>query len=137
MAGTLCPDRPRRALAVLAALLTLVLPTTSGQIVAIAVAGIADWCCGLDAGLSQELIGQVSYSTKVLATTGCRAAQNTDARIYLSLNDLIPGYKNNQLLQENKVSDNNIVLTSTISEDNKLEITLREAEIPQPGENQV
>jgi len=35
------------------------------------------------------------------------------------------------------VSDNNIELTSTISEDNKLELALREIEIPQPGENQV
>jgi len=35
------------------------------------------------------------------------------------------------------VSDNNIELTSTISEDNKLEVALREIEIPQPGENQV
>lgn len=43
MAGTLCPDRPRRALAVLAALLTLVLPTTFGQVAAIAMAGIAGW----------------------------------------------------------------------------------------------
>jgi NADPH:quinone reductase-like Zn-dependent oxidoreductase len=40
-------------------------------------------------------------------------------------------------LQEKKVSDNNIELTSTISEDNKLEVALREIEIPQPGENQV
>ena len=35
------------------------------------------------------------------------------------------------------MSDNNIELTSTISEDNKLELALREIEIPQPGENQV
>ena len=35
------------------------------------------------------------------------------------------------------MSDNNIELTSTISEDNKLEVALREIEIPQPGENQV
>jgi len=35
------------------------------------------------------------------------------------------------------VSDNNIELTSTISDDNKLELALREIEIPQPGENQV
>ena len=35
------------------------------------------------------------------------------------------------------MSDNNIELISTISEDNKLEIALREIEIPQPGENQV
>lgn len=35
------------------------------------------------------------------------------------------------------MSDNNIELISTISEDNKLEIALRETEIPQPGENQV
>jgi NADPH:quinone reductase-like Zn-dependent oxidoreductase len=40
-------------------------------------------------------------------------------------------------LQEKKVSDHNIELTSTISEDNKLEVALREIEIPQPGENQV
>ncbi|MCK7544630.1 zinc-binding dehydrogenase [Marinobacter bryozoorum] len=35
------------------------------------------------------------------------------------------------------MSDNNIELTSTISDDNKLELALREIEIPQPGENQV
>ncbi|TVP90421.1 MAG: NADH oxidase [Pseudomonadaceae bacterium] len=35
------------------------------------------------------------------------------------------------------MSDTNIELTSTISEDNKLELALREIEIPQPGENQV
>nr|WP_282450948.1 zinc-binding dehydrogenase [Marinobacter bryozoorum] len=40
-------------------------------------------------------------------------------------------------MQEKKVSDNNIELTSTISDDNKLELALREIEIPQPGENQV
>lgn len=31
------------------------------------------------------------------------------------------------------MSDNNIELTSTISEDNKLELALRKIEIPQPG----
>ncbi|SET19239.1 MULTISPECIES: zinc-binding dehydrogenase [Marinobacter] len=35
------------------------------------------------------------------------------------------------------MSDTNIELTSTISEDNKLELALRDIEIPQPGENQV
>lgn len=35
------------------------------------------------------------------------------------------------------MSDTNIELTSTISEDSKLELALREIEIPQPGENQV
>lgn len=35
------------------------------------------------------------------------------------------------------MSDTNIELTSTISEDNKLEVALREIEIPEPGENQV
>lgn len=35
------------------------------------------------------------------------------------------------------MSDTNIELTSTISDDNKLELALREIEIPQPGENQV
>jgi len=35
------------------------------------------------------------------------------------------------------VPDTNIELTSTISEGNKLELALREIEIPQPGENQV
>ena len=35
------------------------------------------------------------------------------------------------------MSDNNIELTSTISEDNTLELALREIEIPQPGENEV
>ena len=43
MAKSLCPDRPRAALAVLAALLTLALPSTAGQLAAIAMAGLAGW----------------------------------------------------------------------------------------------
>ena len=35
------------------------------------------------------------------------------------------------------MSDNNIELTSTISDDNTLKLALNEIEIPQPGENQV
>lgn len=35
------------------------------------------------------------------------------------------------------MSDTNIELISTISEDNKLELALREIEIPEPGENDV
>jgi NADPH:quinone reductase len=35
------------------------------------------------------------------------------------------------------MTDTNIQLTSTITEDNKLEVALREIEIPQPGENEV
>ena len=41
MAKTLCPDRPRAVLAVCAALLTLVLPTSIGQVVAIAASAVA------------------------------------------------------------------------------------------------
>lgn len=41
MAKTLCPDRPRAALAILAALLTLLLPSAWMQIAAIAVTGLA------------------------------------------------------------------------------------------------
>jgi chromate transporter len=41
MARSLCPDRPRAALAVCAALLTLVLPTSVGQIGAIAASALA------------------------------------------------------------------------------------------------
>src|SRR5690606_27180162 len=40
MARSLCPDRPRAALAILAALLTLALPSTVGQVAAIAAAGL-------------------------------------------------------------------------------------------------
>ncbi|MGD9944798.1 MAG: chromate efflux transporter [Burkholderiaceae bacterium] len=40
MARALCPDRPRVALAILAALLTLMLPSAAGQIAAIAAAGL-------------------------------------------------------------------------------------------------
>lgn len=40
MAKSLCPDRPRAALAILAALLTLVLPSATGQVAAIVVAGL-------------------------------------------------------------------------------------------------
>ncbi|MGE0073340.1 MAG: chromate efflux transporter [Thiomonas sp.] len=43
MARSLCPDRPRAALAILAALLTLTLPSTAGQVAAIAVAGLLGW----------------------------------------------------------------------------------------------
>lgn len=40
MAKSLCPDRPRAALAILAALLTLILPSATGQVAAIVVAGL-------------------------------------------------------------------------------------------------
>jgi len=40
MAKTLCPDRPRAGLAILAALMTLFVPSATGQVVAIAVAGL-------------------------------------------------------------------------------------------------
>jgi len=43
MAKSLCPDRPRAALAILAALLTMILPSAAGQIGAIAVAGLLGW----------------------------------------------------------------------------------------------
>ena len=43
MAKSLCPDRPRAALAILAALLTLVLPSAIGQVTAIAVTGFLGW----------------------------------------------------------------------------------------------
>lgn len=46
-------------------------------------------------------------------------------------------HQTTKLIQEKKVSDTNIELTSTISEDNTLELALREIEFPQPGENQV
>jgi NADPH2:quinone reductase len=35
------------------------------------------------------------------------------------------------------MTDTNLQLTSTITEDNKMELALGEIEIPQPGENQV
>lgn len=40
MAKSLCPDRPRAALAILAALLTLALPSATGQVAAIIAAGL-------------------------------------------------------------------------------------------------
>jgi chromate transporter len=43
MARTLCPDRPRAALAIFTALLTLVLPSAVGQIVAIVLSGLLGW----------------------------------------------------------------------------------------------
>ncbi|MGE4337366.1 MAG: chromate efflux transporter [Pigmentiphaga sp.] len=43
MARSLCPDRPRAALAILAALLTLLLPSAAGQVSAIALAGLLGW----------------------------------------------------------------------------------------------
>ncbi|MGB3740470.1 MAG: chromate efflux transporter [Castellaniella sp.] len=43
MAKSLCPDRPRAALAILAALLTMVLPSATGQVAAIVAAGLLGW----------------------------------------------------------------------------------------------
>ncbi len=43
MARSLCPDRPRAALAILAALLTMALPPAAGQVAAIAVTGALGW----------------------------------------------------------------------------------------------
>lgn len=49
MVRSLCPDRPRAALAILAALLSLLLPTTFGQLIAITVTGLlAWWKLGMD-----------------------------------------------------------------------------------------
>ena len=43
MAKSLCPDRPRAALAILAALLTMIMPSAAGQLAAIAAAGFLGW----------------------------------------------------------------------------------------------
>lgn len=43
MAKSLCPDRPRAMLAILAALLTLALPSAAGQVSAIVMAGLLGW----------------------------------------------------------------------------------------------
>ncbi|WP_431276065.1 chromate efflux transporter [Variovorax ureilyticus] len=43
MARSLCPDRPRAAMAIVAALAVLVLPTSLSQVIAIAVAGLVGW----------------------------------------------------------------------------------------------
>ncbi|AZY48960.1 chromate transporter [Bordetella avium] len=43
MAKSLCPDRPRAALALLAALLTIILPSAIGQLAAIALTGVLGW----------------------------------------------------------------------------------------------
>ncbi|MEJ8813223.1 chromate efflux transporter [Variovorax ureilyticus] len=43
MARSLCPDRARAAIAVIAALVVLVLPTSLSQVIAIAVAGLVGW----------------------------------------------------------------------------------------------
>ncbi|WP_164963577.1 chromate efflux transporter [Rubrivivax sp. JA1026] len=43
MARTLCPDRPRAALALLAALATLALPSAPGQLAVIVAAGLVGW----------------------------------------------------------------------------------------------
>ncbi len=43
MGRSLCPDRPRAALAILAALLTLTLPSAVGQVCAIALGGLLGW----------------------------------------------------------------------------------------------
>lgn len=43
MAKTLCPDRARRTLAIAAALLTLALPSSVGQVAAISITGLFGW----------------------------------------------------------------------------------------------
>ena len=43
MARSLCPDRSRAALAIIAALLSLLLPSAFGQVAAIAIAGLLAW----------------------------------------------------------------------------------------------
>lgn len=43
MARSLCPDRPRAMLALAGALLTLLVPTAAGQVVAIVMTGVAGW----------------------------------------------------------------------------------------------
>ncbi|MBB3176786.1 chromate efflux transporter [Variovorax sp. Sphag1AA] len=43
MARNLCPDRARAAIAVVAALLVLVLPTSMSQVIAIVIAGLVGW----------------------------------------------------------------------------------------------
>ena len=43
MARSLCPDRPRAGLAIVAALLTLTLPSAAGQVCAIALGGLLGW----------------------------------------------------------------------------------------------
>lgn len=43
MAKNLCPDRPRAVLALVAALITLAMPSTLGQVSAIALAGLYGW----------------------------------------------------------------------------------------------
>lgn len=44
MARTLCPDRVRATLAVLATLVTLAWPSSAGQVLSIAAAGLIGWC---------------------------------------------------------------------------------------------
>ncbi|MFC3338020.1 chromate efflux transporter [Paracandidimonas soli] len=43
MARSLCPDRPRAAMAILAALLTMTVPSAAGQVAAIAATGLLGW----------------------------------------------------------------------------------------------
>lgn len=69
MAKSLCPDLPRAALAVLAALLTLILPTATGQIAAIVVGGLLGrWRLTLSQQtLSQAYVYPVSRTLGIVA----------------------------------------------------------------------
>lgn len=69
MARVLCPDRPRAALAILAALLTTVLPSSIGQILAIVVAGLVGrWLLNIEQPVGGHAHGyRVSRRTGVVA----------------------------------------------------------------------
>ena len=66
MATTLCPDRSRATLALLAAAIVLAWPGTAGQMVAIAMGGIFGWFfVQTDAVTSQPVLSVVSYRVSV------------------------------------------------------------------------
>ncbi|AYN19442.1 chromate efflux transporter [Alcaligenes aquatilis] len=69
MARSLCPDRARAALAILAALLSLLLPSAFGQVAAIAITGLLAWwrLDAIQAGATQAHAYPVSRKVGVAA----------------------------------------------------------------------
>ena len=69
MARALCPDRARAALAILAALLSLLLPSAFGQVAAIAITGLLAWwrLDAIQAGAAQAHAYPVSRKVGVAA----------------------------------------------------------------------
>ncbi|WP_353171390.1 chromate efflux transporter [Paracandidimonas soli] len=70
MARSLCPDRPRAAMAILAALLAMTVPSATGQVAAIAATGLLGW---LSLNVPQPGEGQARQRYPVSRRTGIAA----------------------------------------------------------------